>query len=329
MTQQIVANRTGMLFLAPMEGLVDALMRDLITSVGGVDVCVTEFLRISDQRLPDKVFKRLCPEAESGWKTPAGTPVVLQLLGSNPELMAESAVQGVQLGAPAIDINFGCPAKTVNKNRGGSVLLQEPEIVYAIVKAMRDAVPSDIPVTAKMRLGYQDASLALENAQAVEAGGAAQLVIHARTKVEGYKPPAHWHALAPLREKLSIPVVANGEIWTLEDYIRCREISGCEDIMLGRGLVSKPWLCEEIKAWQRQEVWQDNAPAIMAKLLDKFIKEVQAANIPRYAMGRAKQWLKMIREAHPLLNENVESWMRIKDPEALFSAIHRTTDGWR
>ncbi len=147
-----------------------------------------------------------------------------------------------------IDLNFGCPAKTVNKSRGGAVLLKEPELLHAIVREVRRAVPAQIPVTAKMRLGYDSPDGALECAQALAEGGAAQLVVHARTKVDGYKPPAHWEWVARVQDVVAVPVFANGEIWSVDDWRRCREISGAEDIMLGRGLVSRPDLARQIAA---------------------------------------------------------------------------------
>ena len=131
--------------LAPMEGVVDATMRDMLTRIGGIDQCVTEFVRVSDQLLPARVFHRLFPELLNGGKTPAGVPVIVQLLGSDPQLMADNACRAAQLGAPGIDLNFGCPAKTVNKNRGGSILLNDPDEVFRIVQQVRKQVPSDTP----------------------------------------------------------------------------------------------------------------------------------------------------------------------------------------
>src|SRR5690606_19422497 len=107
-------------------------------------------------------------------------------------------------------------------------------------KAVRDALPAHIPVSAKIRLGYEDRSSYMDNAQAVEAAGASELVVHARSKADGYKPPAYWHYIADIKARLKIPVVANGEIWSVDDYLRCREESGCEDVMLGRGLLACP-----------------------------------------------------------------------------------------
>lgn len=174
--------------LAPMEGVVDHLMRDLLTAQGGFDLCVTEFLRVVDQLYPERSFFKICPELANGAKTPSGVPVRIQLLGQSPEWLAENAARAVALGSPGIDLNFGCPAKTVNRNKGGSVLLKEPETLYAIIREVRQAVPVYQPVTAKIRLGYDDTSLMLENARAIEAAGATELAVHARTKRDGYRP---------------------------------------------------------------------------------------------------------------------------------------------
>lgn len=239
--------------LAPMEGLVDDILRELLTEVGGLDWCVSEFIRVCDRLLPAAAFAKLAPELEQGARTPSGTPMRVQLLGSDPACLADNAAFACTLGAPVIDLNFGCPAKTVNKSRGGAVLLKEPELLNRIVESVRQAVPAHIPVTAKMRLGYDSPNAALACAEALAEGGAAQLVVHARTKVEGYKPPAHWEWVARVADRVSVPVLANGEIWTLDDYWRCRSVSGQASVMLGRGLVSRPDLALQIAAAVRGE----------------------------------------------------------------------------
>ena len=139
------------LALAPMEGLVDDGLRALLTGIGGIDWCVSEFIRINDSLLPASSFLRLAPELAKGSVTPSGTPMRVQLLGSDPHCVADNAAFAATLGAPVIDLNFGCPAKTVNKSKGGAVLLKEPELLHAIVSAVRRALPAQIPVTAKMR----------------------------------------------------------------------------------------------------------------------------------------------------------------------------------
>ncbi|MFW9605308.1 MAG: tRNA dihydrouridine synthase, partial [Pseudomonas sp.] len=212
--------------LAPMEGLVDEILRELLTEVGGIDWCVSEFVRVTDRVLPRSNYLRLAPELDSGWQTRSGTPMRLQLLGSDPVCLGDNAAYAATLGAPVIDLNFGCPAKTVNKSRGGAVLLKEPELLYAIASEVRRCVPPTVPVTAKMRLGFDSPDSALECAQALVDGGASMLVVHARTKMDGYKPPAHWEWVARIQAVVSVPVYANGEIWSVDDWRRCREISG-------------------------------------------------------------------------------------------------------
>jgi len=309
------------LALAPMEGLVDVHMRSLLTRSGAFDYCVTEFLRITTQLLPERVFIRLCPEALTNWQTPSGTPVHLQLLGGEPQPMAENACRGIELGAPVIDVNFGCPSKFVCNSVGGSILLKDPKNLYRVLHAMRQAMPEQIPLTAKMRLGFEDKALAVENAQAVEAAGASMLCIHARTKVEGYKPPAHWEWIAKVKESVNIPIMANGEIWSVKDYETCQQVSGCHDIMLGRGAVATPDLALQIK--QRQLGVEYEADTWKEQLTDlqwMLDTTVQSGNI-KFAADRIKQWLAFFKMQHTGAVDFFESIKRIRDHEQLGALI--------
>ncbi|MCC6217880.1 MAG: tRNA-dihydrouridine synthase, partial [Aquabacterium sp.] len=144
------------LLLAPMEGLLDFTLRDALTRVGGLDRCVSEFIRVTDAVLPERAYVRVIPELRQGSRTSAGVPVRAQLLGSDPICLADNAAFLATLGPAGIDLNFGCPAKVVNRHGGGAALLQEPELVHRIVREVRRAVPTDMPVSAKMRLGFHD-----------------------------------------------------------------------------------------------------------------------------------------------------------------------------
>ncbi|MGB9088658.1 MAG: tRNA-dihydrouridine synthase [Pseudomonas farsensis] len=285
--------------LAPMEGLVDNILRDVLTRVGGIDWCVTEFIRVCDRLLPESSFDKLAPELRHGARTAAGVPMRVQLLGSDPVCLAENAALACELGAPVIDLNFGCPAKTVNKSRGGAVLLKEPELLHAIVREVRRQVPAHIPVTAKMRLGFDSPDGALDCGIALAEGGAEHLVVHARTKVEGYKPPAHWEWVARVQDVVKVPVFANGEIWTVDDWRRCREVSGAEHIMLGRGLVSRPDLAMQIAAARDGRDYTPMSWGEMLPLLREFWRQAQAKLSPRYAPGRMKQWVAMLTRGYP------------------------------
>ncbi|WP_415881568.1 tRNA-dihydrouridine synthase [Neptuniibacter sp. QD34_54] len=303
--------------LAPMEGVVDYTMRDLLTQVGGIDHCVTEFLRVSDRVLPAKVFRRLCPELHNGGKTPSGTPVILQLLGSDPSVLAGNARKGAKLGAPGIDLNFGCPAKTVNRSKGGAVLLDTPELVHEIVKAVRQAVPAETPVSAKMRLGNKDKSLAMENAHAIAEGGADSLAVHARTKLEGYKPPAHWEWIARIREAVDLPVVANGEVWNWQDFQRCREVSGCDTIMIGRGLIAKPDLAKIIKYHLAGEEVSSYNWTQVVPFIEAYLNRIERDIAPKYVHGRIKQWLHHLQREYPEAGELFSQIKCLKAPSEI------------
>lgn len=307
------------ILLAPMEGLLDFMLRDTLTQSGtvlqaaghevdhcGIDVCVSQFIRVTNTLLPADCFHRIVPELKNNSRTPSGVPVRLQLLGADPVCLAENAAQAASLGAAGIDINFGCPAKIVNRHGGGAALLKEPEVMTAIVRAMRNAVPAHIPVTAKMRLGYDTPEFSVECAQALQDGGATEITVHARTKCDGYKPPAYWEWIAKIREAVTVPVIANGEIWTPADALRCREISGCDDIMIGRGAVANPALALMIRGTLDKPLpW----PGVLQLLLH-YWNTVSRHISERHRNGRIKQWLVYLGRTYP-------------EAEILFDAIRR------
>jgi len=287
------------LLLAPMEGLLDFVLRDVLTRVGGVDHCVSEFIRITDTLLPERVFARQVPELLHGSRTASGVPVRPQLLGSDPTCLAENAARLVAMGAAGVDLNFGCPSKVVNRHRGGAALLDEPDLLFQIVAAVRRAVPASLPVSAKMRLGLRDDARALDCARALQAGGASELVVHARTQSQGYRPPAYWERIAQIGQVVQLPLVANGEIWSAADAQRCREQSGCSDLMLGRGIVAYPGLALQIRAADDGRAasaldWHD----VLALLAD-FWRLLRLHLQPQQQAGRLKQWLFLLQRHYP------------------------------
>ncbi|WP_295520321.1 tRNA-dihydrouridine synthase [Limnohabitans sp. Rim8] len=306
--------------LAPMEGLLDHTLRDMLTRVGGVDLCVSEFIRVTNTVLPRRAFIRVAPELLNQSRTVAGVPVRVQLLGSDPDYLAANAAALAQLGPAGIDLNFGCPAKTVNQHRGGAVLLDEPELVGQIVAAVRRAVPAHIPVSAKMRLGYNDDSRAEACALAIEAAGASDLVVHARTKAHGYRPPAYWDRIADLRQHVRMPMVANGEIWTLSDALRCREVTGCERLMIGRGMVADPGLALAIA--QHDARSSGAVPSAVSwrqivGLMRLFWQGIALRVAPRHRAGRLKQWLNYLRRVYPEAQEAFDQLRLLHDPSKI------------
>lgn len=311
-----------MLLLAPMEGLLDHTLRDALTRVGGIDRCVSEFIRVTGTLLPDRVFTRIVPELLTGGRTRAGVPVRPQLLGSDAACLADNAARLASLGAPGIDLNFGCPAKVVNRHGGGAMLLQDPELVQHIVAAVRRAVPSHVPVSAKMRLGYHDDLRAEECAQAIADAGADELVVHARTKAHGYKPPAYWERIAAIRAVVKLPVIANGEIWTLQDAQRCREASGCDALMLGRGMVADPGLALAIRGEARGIGW-----AALLPLMAEFWRLVATRVEPRHRAGRLKQWLNYLRRCYPQAQAAYDELRTINDPRVIGERLFARQEG--
>lgn len=294
-----------------MQGVVDRDMRELLTDIGGYDRCVTEFVRVTDQKFPNRVFYRSCPELHNGGFTRSGTPVYIQLLGGKAVWMAANAVKAAGLGAPGIDLNFGCPAKIVNRHDGGSVLLQEPQRVAAIVAAVRDAVDPAVPVTAKIRLGFRHTGFLEEIATRIAEAGADELSIHARTKEDGYKPPAYWHRIKPLVTKISIPVIVNGEIWSMQDAMQARIESGCTDVMLGRGALACPDLARQIKMHISGKDVDPMSWYQVLEFLHAFFENCDQWS-SRYVGNRTKQWLSYLR-------------LNYTGAESLFQEIKRLT----
>ncbi len=285
--------------LAPMEGLTDPVMRDVLTQIAvdlnanhgkGYDWSVSEFIRVTNHVLPEHVFYKYIPELHTESKTQAGTLIHAQLLGSNPELMAENACKVAEMGSPAVDLNFGCPAKTVNNHRGGSVLLDEPNVIQEIISAVRLAVPSNIPVSAKIRLGYNDTQNIDDIRQAIADSGADWLTIHARTKKQGYKPPAYWEKIAKFTE-LPIPIIANGEIWNELHAKQCVQQSQTPHLMLGRGAVTRPDLIAQVDNPQVKLTWQQLLLYQINFLQGEFRSE-------KAIVGRYKQWLGMLQRGY-------------------------------
>lgn len=310
------------LFLAPMEGLADYVLRDVLTSTGGFDGCVSEFVRVTGSVLPARVYEREAPEVLHGSVTAGGTPMVIQLLGSDPEWMARNAAQAAKLSPHGIDLNFGCPARLVNQHGGGAMLLTDPEQLNRIVSSVRAAVPASIAVTAKMRLGVSDTSLAMDCAVALAEGGAASLVVHARTRDQGYRPPAHWEWIARIDAAVDVPVIANGEVWTVADWQRCRAVSGCDDVMIGRGAVSDPFLALRIRGLMdpspSEGEWHD-----VLRHISGYLKKLRVRAASSHEHGRVKKWLSYLQRTWPQAAELHAAIRRVQDSHEILRVIER------
>ena len=307
--------------LAPMEGVLDSLVRELLTEVNDYDLCITEFLRVVDQLLPVKSFYRLCPELHNNSLTPSGTRVRVQLLGQYPQWLAENAARAVELGSWGVDLNCGCPSKLVNGSGGGATLLKDPELIYRGAKAMREAVPTHLPVTVKVRLGWDSGERRFEIADAVQQAGASELVVHGRTKEDGYKADRiDWQAIGEIRQRLTIPVVANGEIWDWQSAQDCLAATGCDSVMIGRGALNVPNLIRVIKYNEPRMPWPQ-----VVELLQKYTRLEKQGDTGLYHVARIKQWLSYLRKEYLEAAELFSAVRTLQDS----TSIARTINDWR
>lgn len=305
--------------LAPMEGVLDPLVRELLTEVNDYDLCITEFLRVVDQLLPAKSFYRLCPELHHASRTPSGTQVRVQLLGQYPQWLAENAARAVELGSYGVDLNCGCPSKLVNGSGGGATLLKDPELIYQGAKAMRAAVPAHLPVTVKVRLGWDSLARSIEIADAVQQAGATELTVHGRTKEDGYKPERiNWQAIGEIRQRLTIPVIANGEIWDYASGQACMQTTGCDAVMLGRGALNIPNLSRVVKYNEPRMPWPD-----VMTLLQKYTRLEKQGDTGLYHVARIKQWLSYLRKEYEEATELFTEVRVLKTSKEIAERINR------
>ncbi|MGD8860983.1 MAG: tRNA-dihydrouridine synthase [Myxococcales bacterium] len=313
------------LALAPMDGVTDWVFRELISGLGAVSQCASEFVRITDRPVPAKVLRRHCPELDRGGVTASGVPVYVQLLGGEAEPMAESAALALSLGAPGIDLNFGCPAKTVNRHDGGASLLRAPARIERIVSAVRRIVPADRGLSVKIRTGWDDARDAPVLASAAEAGGADWITIHGRTRCQQYAPPVDWRAIGRAREAVSIPVVANGDLNTIEAVDRCRKESGCDAFMLGRAAMGRPRLFRALRGLESDA---PPSPQRLRELLRRYCERMlEAGRTERGALNRMKQWLCYGSRAEPALAAPFEAIKRCQGLAEAATALQLTASG--
>ena len=305
-----------------MEGVVDHLMRDLLTQINDYDLCITEFVRVINRKVPSHTFYKLCPELRNGGKTPAGTPVRVQLLGQDPNWMAENALIAHQLGTQGVDINFGCPAKTVNKSRGGASLLKDPELMYQVISNVKTALSgTGQPLSAKIRLGFDDTSLLDEIIDAIAKAAPDMLTVHARTKRQGYKPPAYWEYIADIKNKLTIPVIANGEIWQRADAAKCIKDSNCDDLMIGRGALATPNLANVLKFDEAPMTWLS-----VCELILQWTRLDEGEFKPFYFSSRLKQWYRYLKYFYPEAESLFKAIKTMQQKAEIVSEIERVIE---
>ena len=209
----------------------------------------------------------------------------------------------------------------MNGSGGGATLLKDPELIYRGAKAMREAVPGHLPVTVKVRLGWDSGERRFEIADAVQQAGASELVVHGRTKEDGYKAERiDWQAIGEIRQRLTIPVVANGEIWDWQSAQDCLAATGCDSVMIGRGALNVPNLSRVIKYNEPRMPWPQ-----VVELLQKYTRLEKQGDTGLYHVARIKQWLSYLRKEYLEAAELFSAVRTLQDS----TSIARTINDWR
>jgi tRNA-dihydrouridine synthase C len=275
-----------------MEGVGDSSFRKAIATIGGFDEAVRDFIRVPREAHVESLAVKYDPDELSP------IPLIPQIMGSEPPLMAAMAVQMQQRRAPRIDLNCGCPSNTVTGRGAGSSLLKNPTFVYEVAKAMVQAV--SIPVTVKLRSGFDDLSLFRENLLAAQESGAAFITLHPRTKADGYGPPARWDLIAEAKQLLSIPVVGNGDLLTADDALRMLQQTGCDALMIGRGSLINPFLFHEIRSRFSLRPFE-TAKGHLFSYLKIYRAKLPVDMAPRMQVNKLKQLLGFLYKKSPEL----------------------------
>ncbi len=227
--------------LAPMAGVSDRAYRELCVRFGAA-YCVSEMVSSKALSFNSKKSEELMEISDS--ERPCG----IQIFGDDPKCMADAAKHALENEPDIIDINMGCPAPKISSNGSGSALMKNPQLCGEIVKAV--TAVTDIPVTVKIRKGWDDDSVnAVEVAKICESAGAAAITVHGRTRQQYYKPPVDYDIIKAVRESVSVPVIANGDIDSAEKAKEVMDITGCDLVMIGRATLGNPWIFSQINAY--------------------------------------------------------------------------------
>ncbi len=279
------------LFLAPMEGVGSVQFRKAMATIGGFDEACTEFLRVPSNAHVRSLAKKYSPDDT------APIPQAAQIMGSDPDLMAAMTIELVSRGAPRVDLNCGCPSNRVTGRGAGSTLLKTPELLHQIAKSM--VVSSSVPVTIKMRPGYDDTSLFKENLLAAEESGAAFITLHPRTKVEGYALPAHWERLREAKSILSIPLVGSGEVVDVASCYKMLEETGVDAVMIGRGAIANPWIFHDIKDSFCSQKKDKTPTKELAPFFNAFLSSIPPDTKERSRINQVKQIINYMLRKYP------------------------------
>jgi nifR3 family TIM-barrel protein len=270
------------LILAPVAGHTDTLFRQAIKGLGGCGLVVSELVSTEGMtRCQDRTLHLTRFENSE-------RPVSIQIFGSDPARMAESAAMVQEMGADIVDINLGCPVKKVVKQGGGSNLLRELPLLEAIFKAVRKSV--SIPLTVKIRTGWDRNSInAVEVLKLAEDCGVEALAIHGRARCDMFSGTADWSVIASVKENARIPIMGNGDVFTPADAERMFRETGVDGVMMGRGVLSNPWLIRQCFDHLSGNAVTPVSPSEKAAFVLSFLRRVEREVPPPVAIGKMKK----------------------------------------
>jgi tRNA-dihydrouridine synthase B len=280
--------------LAPMEAVTDLPFRTICEELGAA-LTYTEFLSAEAlTRGAEKALTRMSKSLE-------GRKFAVQVFGRDPAVVARAAGLAADIGASVLDINMGCPAKKVTGGMCGSALMREPKLARAIVAAVRAALPASIPVTVKHRAGWDDQSLnAADFARQLVDEGAALITVHGRTRAQGFAGTVRLGAIREVRQALppDLPVVGNGDLRTVEDYLVMKRETGCDAVMIGRAARGNPWLFRDVRALEEGQtrpppptldeqhtVWRHHAELVREHAPPKMLLHELRKTLAWYSRG--------------------------------------------
>lgn len=317
------ANGCPYLILAPMEGVADRCFRRAMASVGGFDEAVTEFLRVPTNAHVQSLACRYQADET------APIPIAAQIMGSDPGLMADMVREIARRGAPRIDLNCGCPSNTVTGRGAGSSLLKEPSQLYQIAHSMVKA--TSVPVTIKMRSGFQDISLFRENLLAAQESGVRYITLHPRTKVDGYGPPARWDLIAEAKSLLTIPLVGNGDILNVNDALRMLKTTSCDALMIGRGSAINPFIFHQIRSHfagkPYEPQWED-----LARYLQVYVAGMDVEMVEKTRVNKLKQLMGFLFKGNAELLSRRQTMLtsKLSTLESFFAfSLTLLREGWK
>ncbi len=313
---------------SPLSGVTDLVFRRLVRRYAPQSMMYTEMVNATGLHYVKELPKIMDVD-------PGERPISIQLFDCRPDFLAEAAVKAVDEGADTVDINMGCPVNKITKNGGGSSLLRQPEVAEAIVREVVKAV--EVPVTVKTRIGWSDKEInILDFAKRMQDAGAQMITIHGRTRSQGYNGNARWEWIARVKEILDIPVIGNGDIFSVEAAVKCLEETDADGVMCSRGTLGYPFLVGEIDYFlktgkklapptpiQRLECAREHLQALYEYKGDRGVRQARK-HMTWYAKGflnaadlRGKlSVIETVQQGLDIIDQAIEDLARVDKPES-------------